>query len=69
MIIYNVHYQDYKNKSKEMIGVLVERRKDPKRRSTLIQSALKWAKIEFGQLVKDANAIFIEERVMNEERG
>lgn len=69
MVIYNVHYQDYKNKSKEMIGVLVERRKDPKRRSTLIQSALKWAKIEFGQLVKDANAIFIEERVMNEERG
>ena len=69
MIIYNVHYQDYKNKSKEMIGVLVERRKDPKRRSPLIQSALKWAKIEFGQLVKDADAIFIEERVMNEERG
>jgi hypothetical protein len=69
MIIYNVHYQDYKNKSKEMIGVLVERRKDPRRGSTLIQSALKWAKIEFAQLVKDANAIFIEERVMNEERG
>ena len=67
MIIYNVHYQDYKNK--EMIGALVERRKDPKRRSTLIQSALKWAKIEFGQLVKDANAISIEERVVNEERG
>jgi len=52
-----------------MIGALVERRKDPKRRSTLIQSALKWARIEFGQLVKDANAIFIEERVVNEERG
>jgi hypothetical protein len=69
MVIYNVHYQDYKNKSKEMIGVLVERRKDPKRRSTLIQLVLKWTKIEFGQLVKDANAIFIEERVMNEERG
>ena len=69
MIIYNVHYQDYKSKSKEMIGALVERRKDPKRRFTLIQSALKWAKIEFGQLVKDANAIFIEERVVNEERG
>ena len=60
MIIYNVQYRDYKNKSKEMIGVLTERRKDPRRGSTLIQSALKWAKIEFGQLVKDANAIFIE---------
>jgi hypothetical protein len=69
MIIYNVHYQGYKNKSKEMIRALVERRKDPRRGSTLIQSALKWAKIEFGQLVKDANAIFIEERVVNEERG
>jgi len=34
MIIYNVHYQDYKNK--EMIGALVERRKDPRRGSTLI---------------------------------
>ena len=68
MIIYNVHYQDYKNESKEMIGALTERRKDPKSRSTLIQSALKWAKIEFWQLVKDANAIFIEERVVNEER-
>ena len=49
MIIYNVHYRDYKNKSKEMIGALTERRKDPRRGSTLIQSALKWAKIEFGQ--------------------
>ena len=67
MIIYNVHYQDYKNKSKEMIGALVERRKDPKRRSTLIQSALKWAKIEFGQCVKDTNAIFIGKRFVNEE--
>jgi hypothetical protein len=66
MIIYNVHYQDYKNKSKEMIGALVERRKDPRRGSTLIQSALKWTKTEFGQFVKDANAIFIEKRVVNE---
>ena len=68
MIIYNVHYQDYKNKSKEMIGALTERRKNPKRRANLIQSAMKWAKIEFGQFVKDANAIFIEKRVVNEGR-
>jgi hypothetical protein len=67
MIIYNVHYRDYKNKKTEIVGALTERRKDPRRGSTLIQSALKWAKIEFGQLVKDANAIFIEERVVNEE--
>lgn len=66
MIIYNVHYRDYKNKKTEIVGVLTERRKDPRRGSTLIQSALKWAKIEFGQLVKDANAIFIEKRVVNE---
>jgi hypothetical protein len=33
----------------------------------IIQSALKWAKIEFGQLVKDANAIFIGKRVVNDE--
>ena len=66
MIIYNVHYQDYKKKNKEKIGALVERRKDPRRGSTLIQSALKWAKTEFGQFVKDANAIFIEKRVVNE---
>jgi hypothetical protein len=69
MIIYNVHYQDYKNKSKKMIGVLAERRKDPRRGSTLIQSALKWAKIEFGQFVKDANAIFVKKRIMDTERG
>ena len=66
MIIYNVHYRDYKNKKTEIVGTLMERRKDPRRGSTLIQSALKWAKIEFGQLVKDANAIFIEKRVVNE---
>ena len=58
MIIYNVHYQDYKNKSKEMIGALTERRKDPRRGSTLIQSALKWAKTEFGQFVEDCKCYF-----------
>jgi len=68
MIIYSVHYRNYKNKSKEMIGALTERRKDSRRGSSLIQSALKWAKIEFGQCVKDANAIFIEKRVVNEGR-
>ena len=59
MLIYEVYYRDYKKNSTDLIGVLTERRNDPKRQKDLVPSALKWARIAFRGLVLDANAIFI----------
>ncbi len=59
MFVYEVYYRDYKQNSTNLIGALTERRNDPKRKKDLIPSALRWARIEFGGLVADPNAIFI----------
>ncbi len=59
MFVYEVYYRDYKQNSTSLIGALTERRKDPKRKKDLIPAALKWARLEFGGLVADPNAIFI----------
>jgi hypothetical protein len=59
MFVYEVYYRDYRNNSTDLIGVLTERRNDPKRQKDLFPSALKWARKEFRGLFADANAIFI----------
>jgi hypothetical protein len=59
MLVYSVYYRDYKNNNTDLIGTLVERRKDPRRQMDLIPSALRWARKEFGGLVADPNAIFV----------
>jgi hypothetical protein len=59
MVVYSVYYRDYKKNDTNLIGTLTERRTDPKRQKDLIPSALKWARMEFGGLVADPNAIFI----------
>jgi hypothetical protein len=59
VFVYQVYYRDYKNNCTDLIGVLTERRNDPKRQKDLIPSALKWARKEFRGLFADANAIFI----------
>jgi hypothetical protein len=59
MVVYSVYYRDYKKNDTNLIGTLTERRTDPKRQKDLIPAALKWARLEFGGLVSDPNAIFI----------
>ena len=58
MITYKVFYKNYKLKKGELMGVLVERRKDLRGKSQL-ESGLKWAKSMFGQEVGDKQAIFV----------
>jgi len=66
-ICYGVYYRDYENRKTEMLGALTERRKDPRRHSNLMQSAMKWARKEFGPHVNDTNAIFILRKELNAE--
>ena len=58
MIVYKVIYKNYKLKKGELMGILVERRKDLRGQS-LFESGLKWAKSMFGQMVRDKQAIFV----------
>ena len=57
-IVYKVFYKNYKLKKGELIGELVERRKDLRGKNRL-ESGLNWAKSMFGQTVKNRHAIFI----------
>ena len=58
MITYKVFYKNYKLKKGELMGILVERRKDLRGKS-LLESGLNWAKSMFGQEVRDKHAIFV----------
>jgi hypothetical protein len=58
MIVYKVFYKNYDLKKGELIGALTEKRKDLRGR-TKVESGLKWAKLTFGHMVKDKNAIFV----------
>ncbi len=58
MITYKVLYRNYKLKKAELMGILVERRKDL-RGISLFESGLKWAKSMFGQTVRDKQAILV----------
>ena len=58
MIIYVVFRKDYEHRKGELMGMLVERRKDT-RGLTQWESGLKWARVAFGHLVKDKRDIFV----------
>ena len=58
MITYKVFYKNYKLKKGELMGVLVERRKDLRGKS-LLESGLRWAKSMSGQEVRNKHAIFV----------
>ena len=58
MIVYEVFCKDYENRKGELMGMLVERRKDM-RGQTQWESGTKWARQAFGHLVKDKKDIFI----------
>jgi len=58
MVIYKVFCKNYDLKQGELMGVLAERRKGL-RGKTRVESGLKWAKLVFGQMVRDKQAIFV----------
>jgi hypothetical protein len=57
MVVYKVFYKDFELKRGELIGILIERRKDL-RGKTQVESGLRWARSAFGRLVKDERTIF-----------
>lgn len=57
-ITYKVLYKNHKLKKGDLIGVLVERRKDLRGKNGL-ESGLDWAKSMFGETVKDKQLIFV----------
>jgi hypothetical protein len=58
MIVYVVFRKDYEHRKGELMGMLVERRKNM-RGKTPLESGLRWAKLAFGHLVKDKKDIFV----------
>ena len=64
MVVYKVFYKDYQKKSCKLVGELRERRKDL-RGMTYSQTGLKWAKIQFGESVRDRQALLVVTRKLN----
>jgi len=58
MLVYKVFYKNFELKKGEFMGMLIERRKDL-RGKTQIESAMRWAKLAFGRMVKDEKTIFV----------
>jgi len=63
MIVYQVFCKDYEHRKGELMGMLVERRKDM-RGQTQWESGTKWARQAFGHLVKDKKDIFVHPKKM-----
>ncbi len=64
MIVYKVFYKNYDLKKGELMGMLIERRKDL-RGMTQIESGLRWANLTFSHMVKDGKAIFVVPNELN----
>jgi hypothetical protein len=58
MIVYKVFYKNYELKKGELMGMLIERRKDL-RGLKQVESGLRWAYSTFGHMVKDKKAMFV----------
>ena len=58
MVVYKVFCKNFKLKKGEFVGMLIERRKDM-RGKTQIESAMRWAKLAFGRMVKDKKTILV----------
>lgn len=58
MIVYKVYSKNYELKKGELMGMLIERRKDL-RGMTQIQSGMRWANVIFGRMIKDKKSMFI----------
>jgi len=64
MITYKVLYKNYKLRKGELMGVLVERRKDLRGKS-ILESGLRWGKSMFGRTVKNKHWIFVVPHELN----
>jgi hypothetical protein len=58
MVVYKVFCKNYELKKGELMGALIERRKNL-RGMKQFESGLKWAKLTFGHMVQDKKAIFV----------
>jgi len=58
VIVYKVLRKNYEFKQGQLIGALAERRSDLRGKNKL-ESGLKWARLVFGQMVKDKQTIFV----------
>jgi hypothetical protein len=58
MVVYKVFYKNCELKKGEFVGMLIERRKDL-RGKTQLESAMRWAKLAFGHMIKDGKMIFV----------
>ena len=55
---YKIFYKNYELKRSELLGVFTERRRDF-RGKTQIEAGMRWARLKFGDVVRDTQAIFI----------
>jgi hypothetical protein len=58
MVIYKVFHKNFQVKKSEFVGLLIERRKFM-RGETQIESAMRWAKLAFGRILKNEKTIFV----------
>jgi hypothetical protein len=58
MVIYKVFHKNFQVKKGEFVGLLIERRKFM-RGETQIESAMRWAKLAFGRILKNEKTIFV----------
>jgi len=58
MVVYKVFCKNFKLKKGEFVGMLIERRREM-RGETQLESAMRWAKLAFGGMVKDEKTIFV----------
>jgi hypothetical protein len=58
MLVYKVFYKNFELKKGELMGLLIERRKNLRGR-TQVESGLKWARSAFGRMVKDERTILV----------
>jgi len=58
MVVYKVFYKNFELKKGEFVGMLIERRKDMRGKLQL-ESAMRWAKLAFGRMVKEKKTIFV----------
>ncbi len=65
MTLYEVLYMNSDLRTSELLGVLPERRKDLRGKS-YHEAGMGWARLIFGDLVRDEQAIFIVVRELKE---
>jgi uncharacterized protein YqgQ len=70
MVVYVVFCKDYEHRKGELMGMLIERRKDM-RGHTQWESGVKWARLAFGHMVKDKKDIFVfpKEMELKDDKG